>query len=352
MIVTVGYATLTTNLTINGTSKINNSTWDVHFEGISVLPGSVAINTSDYAQAQAATIDSQDTTKISYNVLLSEPGDFYDFTVKAVNGGSIDAMISQITPLIKVNNVDKTNDIPAWLDYSVTYNDLTQLQVNDELPANSYDVYRVRVAFKKDITNAQFSDAIGKTVSLDLEVKYEQKGTSAQTHTYSGTRYTMNEYTDDGATFYNRIQVGGTIAKTMLQFSTKEAVKEAIKNKSGLDINFFLKHTVTDGTVTASYIEFTVTDAMKAIKPSVVPGTYTIKGYDGTSYYSANETTLLTAFGNDMTICSITDHDIYCGIDNLHVSADSDGHVGANNGNGSYCNVGNDKWSACHYETN
>ena len=32
LVVTVGYATLNTTLSINGTSKINNSTWDIHFE--------------------------------------------------------------------------------------------------------------------------------------------------------------------------------------------------------------------------------------------------------------------------------------------------------------------------------
>lgn len=31
LLLTIGYATLTTNLTINGTSKINNSTWNIHF---------------------------------------------------------------------------------------------------------------------------------------------------------------------------------------------------------------------------------------------------------------------------------------------------------------------------------
>ena len=75
LFVTVGYATLNTNLTINGTSKINNSTWDVHFDDVNITPGSVLIDTDLYEAAQEAKIDPNDETKVTYNVLLSKPGD-------------------------------------------------------------------------------------------------------------------------------------------------------------------------------------------------------------------------------------------------------------------------------------
>ena len=136
LIITVWFATLTTTLNINGNSKIFNSTWDIHFESINVVNESVPIDTDAYSSAQAATIDTEDTTKLSYIVLLSEPGDFYEFTVKAVNGGSIDAMISKVESKIKVGtgnevviNEEKTN-IPAYLDYKLENSDGTPIEIN------------------------------------------------------------------------------------------------------------------------------------------------------------------------------------------------------------------------------
>ena len=40
----VGYSLLRTNLRINGTSKIKNSTWDIHFENVVVNTDSVELS--------------------------------------------------------------------------------------------------------------------------------------------------------------------------------------------------------------------------------------------------------------------------------------------------------------------
>lgn len=90
----IGYAYLSCNLTINGTSSINNATWDIHFENISVTSGSVSANTP--------VIDTNKTT-VTYDVTLTNPGDFYEFTVDVVNEGSIDGMIDSISS--KLNGV-------------------------------------------------------------------------------------------------------------------------------------------------------------------------------------------------------------------------------------------------------
>ena len=58
----------------------------MHFENLAVTSGSVETTTP-------ATI-AADTTTINFEVKLEEPGDFYEFEVDMVNGGTIDAMIS------------------------------------------------------------------------------------------------------------------------------------------------------------------------------------------------------------------------------------------------------------------
>ena len=91
LIVGLGYALLQQNLDITGIASLSNPTWNIHWENVQVAEGSV---TGDNV-VTAPTIDS-DLTTVNYSVVLNLPGDYYEFTVDAVNGGSIDAMIDTI----------------------------------------------------------------------------------------------------------------------------------------------------------------------------------------------------------------------------------------------------------------
>ena len=89
----IGYSYLNTELNINGTANINSANWNVYWNNVQVTEGSVS--------APTPTIDSTKTT-VSYSIILNTPGDYYEFTVDAVNGGTIDAMIDTITRLFKI----------------------------------------------------------------------------------------------------------------------------------------------------------------------------------------------------------------------------------------------------------
>ncbi len=134
----VGYAALMTDLSINGVANVTHSSWDIHFDNLVVNQESSA--TVD----QAASIDTP--TSISYEVTLTQPGDFYEFTVDAVNEGTIDAMIESVSS--KLNNVEITT-LPNYLEYSVTYEDEIALTPNQLLEAGSSETYKVRIAYKK-----------------------------------------------------------------------------------------------------------------------------------------------------------------------------------------------------------
>ena len=43
----VGFALLQANLKINGSSKIQGSSWDIHFENLNISEGSVSLSTGD-----------------------------------------------------------------------------------------------------------------------------------------------------------------------------------------------------------------------------------------------------------------------------------------------------------------
>lgn len=159
--ITVGYAALSTTLNINGTSKINNATWDVHFANLEVTSGSVSAT-------KAATIDSG-TTAIDYNVELIKPGDFYEFTVDVTNTGTIDAKLGD-EPIL--NGVSAEQDV--YTNYTVTYSDDTAIHANDKLAAGATKKLKVRVEFdRENITNSQLPTE-AQTLNLTFAMNYVQ----------------------------------------------------------------------------------------------------------------------------------------------------------------------------------
>ena len=135
----LGYAYLTSNLSITGATEIAANTWDIHFDNLVVSEGSVTAT-------NPAIISPLNNTSITYSVLLSRPKQFYEFTVDIVNAGTLPgkvslAGISGITPAAE--------DI---VDYSIKYtsND-NDVVVDDIINGGTTKKIKVRVFYKDDI---------------------------------------------------------------------------------------------------------------------------------------------------------------------------------------------------------
>ena len=197
LVIGIVYAILQANLQINGIAKIKSNTWDIHFDNIQVNEDSVSIGTGD----SPATIDPNDTSKVDFSVTLSTPGDFYEFTVDVVNSGTIDGMIGSLTTTLKVDNV-VVDTVPDYLNYTVTYEDGSEILENHLLEKNKQETYKVRLEFKTDIE--ELPEAA--TISTSLEPQYIQADDTAikKTPYYActfdgkmvqGAEYTNGQYT-------------------------------------------------------------------------------------------------------------------------------------------------------------
>ena len=164
LLIGVGYAALSATLKINGQTTINKASWDVHMENINVTSGSVTATT-------VPTLDTAKTT-VNFSVKLTNPGDFYEFTVKEVNKGTIDAMVSTIS------KTGLTATQAKYLDYTVTYDSGLSLAQNQILKAGSSEYLRVKVAFKKDVTASDLPTA-DSTLNLNFSLSYQQAESNA-----------------------------------------------------------------------------------------------------------------------------------------------------------------------------
>ena len=162
--ITVGYAVISTQLKIDGVTLLQKQTWDVHWENPVVTEGSVTV--------VPPQLTSDDTVATWY-ATLSFPGDFYEFTIDAVNAGSIDAKIKVIT-----SEINPTK--PDYINYSVTYENGDPLEVNHVLAKATNgeptkETYKVRVAFNDNIDMETYQEISQDTIyEFKFKINYAQ----------------------------------------------------------------------------------------------------------------------------------------------------------------------------------
>lgn len=103
----VGFAVFTQTLDINGNVTVASSKW------------SIAFDTSSYVESDGSVAVSNKTldgTSMTYNVTLTKPGDFYEFTVNVKNTGTFDANLTGISMSAL------TTEQAKYLTYEITYN--------------------------------------------------------------------------------------------------------------------------------------------------------------------------------------------------------------------------------------
>ena len=174
--ISIGYAGLTTTLSINGTANVASTSWNVYFTNIQTTNGSV----TGTNVTTEPTILETNTTSLSYVVTLDKPGDFYEFTVDVVNGGTINAKIADNG--ITKTTLNESQDILA--NYTVTYLDGGVITAGDKLSKSGQTIngigdtrtIKVRVEYDPNITVEQLN-SIGDndvTLTLNLSLNYVQ----------------------------------------------------------------------------------------------------------------------------------------------------------------------------------
>ena len=183
--ITIGYAAIATTLKINGSADVKSARWNVYWDenSIAVTEGSVATT-----QGNEARVTDSGKTQVEYSVELSEPGDFYEFTVDAVNEGSLNAKIAPNGVKNNVYESDGTTpkNLPDYLGYTVKYaeND-ADVTAGDVLEAKKGNTptrkkYKVRVWYKTDIDPSTLNESTTETLRLVFEVDYVQGEKSGQ----------------------------------------------------------------------------------------------------------------------------------------------------------------------------
>lgn len=123
LVMTIGFATsaYTDNLQINGSDvTISGAKWDIHFkEGDENY-----VETTGSVKATDYTLTG---TTLTYDIILTKPGDFYEATVIVENSGTFDANLTSLTMS------SLTEEQSKYLTYTITYNNSEYNETNNNI---------------------------------------------------------------------------------------------------------------------------------------------------------------------------------------------------------------------------
>lgn len=174
--VTIGFAALSTTLKINGTANISKNSWNIYWDNVANEQG-VTATTPVIGDDENEGIN----TVVTWDVTLDKPGDFYEFTVDAVNAGTLDAMITDIESKLNGDIIDSTNKLPSYIKYTVKYADGKPILKNHLFPkavdenTPTVEPIKVRIEYSRDVTNEEVNNQVGTlSYTLSFAIKYEQ----------------------------------------------------------------------------------------------------------------------------------------------------------------------------------
>lgn len=161
LVITIGFAVISSNLKVNGLFRFSSNEWNVFLENAIVENGSVTT---------IAPSISSDKLSATFSVTLKEPGDYYQFLIDATNESTLDAMISGVT-------ISGLEDVSDYLECTVTYYDGSAIEVNDILYKHFSNTFKVTLEYK-DIILSQIPTT-DLTPTVTVSINYRQANSSA-----------------------------------------------------------------------------------------------------------------------------------------------------------------------------
>lgn len=164
-LMTIGYAALATQLTINGTASTGDASWDISFLSITK---NTTLSTTDAVEVDEPTASG---TAATFNVKLPAPGSKMVYDLVVQNTGTIDATFTEISGVDELNKI-----LPTQITYKVdrldSENGSPVVGTGDLLNTTGKNYFRVTIEWPASSTVVP-TDTTSKTGTIYLN--YEQK---------------------------------------------------------------------------------------------------------------------------------------------------------------------------------
>ena len=212
---TVAYASLTQNLRINSSAKVqgNSTSWNIHFKHITNTANEVQPKEYATSASNSITLSETNTVATMPAVTLKAPGDSVEFYFNVINEGEITGYLNTINNITipdptyandETLTTEQRTQLKNWVSATLTKADGSALVVDEALAQNQELELKLVIRFSSEANilpskNVTFS---GITTSL----VYGQSATPAPSNPYetdsSGT-YQYKTTDEFGSTLDN-----------------------------------------------------------------------------------------------------------------------------------------------------
>ncbi len=151
--VTIGFAALSTSLNISGTTTAKSNSWNIAFTNIA--------NKAGVTPSTQPTISG---TSLTYAVSLTQPGQYYQFTVDVKNSGTLPAKLSTAPTITGTS---------SYITHTVTYSDGTAVKAGDTIAAGATKTLKVKVLYRTDLTASTLPTS-DSTTTYKVTLNYVQ----------------------------------------------------------------------------------------------------------------------------------------------------------------------------------
>lgn len=171
----IGFAAYNAQLTIGAASDatkdvtVKAASWDIHWAGKSGVSPAESGTVTELQGADLGTVTRASDTSVTFDVTLNKPGDTYQFSVSAINGGTINAELTTIT-------MTDITSYSAYLEYTVSYAGTTYNSTTSGLSTalNAGGSAAVVVTVKyKDVANIPVASLPSSDVNLTLTASFD-----------------------------------------------------------------------------------------------------------------------------------------------------------------------------------
>ena len=236
MIMAVGYALLSQQLSINGSASIT-SNWQVEITNITEKEKSTGATTNN---------TNYTATTASFNTSLTSPGDYALYEVTVTNKGTLDAVLAAKPTVTTGNNT------------AITY-ELEGIASGDKLPAttNNTKTFTIKVQYNPSTTKQpnNLTSNIEVTLNYEQDLSVSQSGQVDITHEFNGTGTIYRYLTDANSGKIQKLSSNQNIEDYLSNNSYKT---EWSKDPSDFNSIHYLKHEVSNNVIIASYVCFIV----------------------------------------------------------------------------------------------
>ena len=157
LFISIGFAILSSNLSLTNIFTITEASFDVHFSDVTIDESTIE---------NATYLYSNSNKEINFTIPFDKPGDYIDYKLYAVNGGTIDAALETISITIP-------DTIEDYVTYTLTYYNGQALTAGDLLRVGTNIPFKLHIEYNYNIDD--FIDV--NSVSITLTLKYKQPQT-------------------------------------------------------------------------------------------------------------------------------------------------------------------------------